>query len=356
MAEEDDASKTEDPSDKKLADAKKKGQVVQSQEIKSWAILMGGLGLLIIVGPFIARDLRGVIRPFIEMPDSISPDFEHLRFVLSNLLTDVGWIMAPVLACLFLIAIAANVGQFGLFLATEKIKPDWSKLSLLKGVKRLVSFKAIMEFLKGILKLIAVGVISMFLAIPLLQDIEVIPQMDIIYSIDRIYVVAITLFAGTVAAMTVIAFADYVFQRHSFMKDMRMSKQEVKDEYKQQEGDPQIKARIRKLRMERAQQRMMAAVPDADVVVTNPTHYSVALTYKMDEMAAPKLVAKGVDHMAFRIREIAEANDVPLVENPPLARALYAGVELDEEIPAEHFQAVAEVIGFVMRKRGLLSS
>jgi flagellar biosynthetic protein FlhB len=176
------------------------------------------------------------------------------------------------------------------------------------------------------------------------------------HSIDRIYVVAITLFAGTVAAMTVIAFADYVFQRHTFMKDMRMSKQEVKDEYKQQEGDPQIKARIRKLRMERAQQRMMAAVPDADVVVTNPTHYSVALTYKMDEMAAPKLVAKGVDYLAFRIREIAEANDVPLVENPPLARALYAGVELDEEIPAEHFQAVAEVIGFVMRKRGLLSS
>jgi len=356
MAEEDDASKTEDPSDKKLADAKQKGQVVQSQEIKSWAILMGGLGLLIIAGPFVARNLRGAIRPFIEMPDSISADFEHLRFVLGNLLVDVGWILAPVLAVLFITAIAANVGQFGLILATEKVKPDWSKVSLLKGVKRLVSFKAIMEFLKGILKLIAVGVISLFLAIPLLQDIELIPQKDIIYSLDRIYLVAITLFAGTVAAMTVIAFADYVFQRHTFMKDMRMSKQEVKDEYKQQEGDPQIKARIRKLRQERAQQRMMAAVPDADVVVTNPTHYSVALSYKMDEMAAPKLVAKGVDHLAFRIREIAEAHDVPLVENPPLARALYAGVELDEEIPAEHFQAVAEVIGFVMRKRGLLSS
>ena len=133
---------------------------------------------------------------------------------------------------------------------------------------------------------------------------------------------------------------------------MMMTRQEVKDEQKQADGDPIIKARIRKIRSEKAQQRMMAAVPEADVVVTNPTHYSIALTYKMEEMAAPRLVAKGVDHLAFRIRDIANANDIPIVENPPLARALYAGVELNEEIPPQHFKAVAEVIGYVMRLRG----
>jgi len=196
--------------------------------------------------------------------------------------------------------------------------------------------------------------VSFSMALPVLKDISLIPLIDLSLSLERIHTIAILLAVGTVGVMTLIAAADFAFQKHTFTKQMRMSKQELKDEYKQAEGDPQIKARIRKVRMERAQQRMMAQVPDADVVVTNPTHYSVALLYKMDEMPAPKVVAKGVDHLAMRIREVAQAHDVPLVENPPLARALYASVELDEEIPPEHFKAVAEVIGFVMRKRGEL--
>jgi flagellar biosynthetic protein FlhB len=176
--------------------------------------------------------------------------------------------------------------------------------------------------------------------------------MELGNSLDRIIIVSTALAAGTIGVMTLVAVMDFAFQKQQFTKKMRMSKQEVKDEHKQSEGDPHVKARIRKIRTERAQQRMMAAVPDADVVITNPTHYSIALEYKMDDMAAPKLVAKGVDHLAMRIREVAEAHNIPLVENPPLARALYAGVEINEEIPAEHFKAVAEVIGFIMRKRG----
>jgi len=213
-----------------------------------------------------------------------------------------------------------------------------------------------MEFLKGILKLLAVGFVSFSMALPMLQDITLIPSMSLDLSLERINDIALLLMVGTVAVMTVIAFLDFTFQKYTHSKDMRMSKQEVKDENKQSEGDPMIKARIRKVRMERAQQRMMAAVPDADVIITNPTHYSIALEYKMDEMRAPKLVAKGVDHLAMRIREVAKAHDIPLVENAPLARALYASVELDEEIPAEHFKAVAEVIGFIMRQRGDLGS
>ena len=165
---------------------------------------------------------------------------------------------------------------------------------------------------------------------------------------------AIVLIFATVAVMTAIAALDYLYQRHAFIKQMKMTKQEVKDEHKQSEGDPIIKSRIRRLRLERARQRMMAAVPRADVVITNPTHYAVALEYKMEEMPSPKLIAKGIDELAQRIREVAEENDIPVVENPPLARALYSAVDLDEEIPPEHYKAVAEVIGYVMRLKGKL--
>jgi flagellar biosynthetic protein FlhB len=166
----------------------------------------------------------------------------------------------------------------------------------------------------------------------------------------------VQLVVGTVAVMTVIALLDFAYQKYTFMKEQKMTKQKVKDEHKhkQSEGDPQVKARIRQLRAQRARQRMMAEVPDADVVVTNPSHYAVALKYNMEEMPAPKLVAKGMDFVAFRIREVAEENDIPIIENPPLARALYASVELDEEIPPEHYKAVGEVIGYVMRLRGEL--
>ncbi|MBI2978029.1 MAG: flagellar biosynthesis protein FlhB [Rhodospirillales bacterium] len=353
MAEEDDdAQKTEDPSDRKLSRAKEKGQVAQSQEIKHWAILLGGTVGLVALGPFMSNGIQRAIMPFLERPDAVPGDFEHLLAVMTDLSVDIGLILAPLLGLLLVLSIVSNVAQFGLIFAPEKVNLDLSKLSLISGIKRMVSSRAIMEFIKGILKLVAVGVVSFSLAIPLLTDITLIPFMEIRQSLDRIEVITLMLALGTVGVMTVVAAMDFLFQRYTFRKQMRMTKQEVKDEYKQAEGDPHVKARIRKLRMARAQQRMMAAVPKADVVVTNPTHYSVALEYKMDKMPAPKVVAKGIDHLALRIRLVAQEHDIPLVENPPLARALYASVELDEEIPPEHFKAVAEVIGFVMRQRG----
>jgi flagellar biosynthetic protein FlhB len=170
----------------------------------------------------------------------------------------------------------------------------------------------------------------------------------------QVYAIKVT--AAVLAVMTVIAALDFMYQRYKHHEEMKMSKQEVKDEFKQSEGDPQVKQRLRQLRMEKSRKRMMAAVPEADVVVTNPTHFAVALAYTHGEMAAPTVVAKGVDEVARRIREVAEANDVPLVSNPPLARALHATVELDEEIPAEHYKAVAEIIGYVMRLKGRMPS
>ena len=352
MSDQDDASKTEDPSGKKLAEARKKGQTATSQEIKNWFMLLGGAFGLSLMAPTIMLEVRTAVTPFIEAPHAIPMDFEHLRMTVAGKFTDVAMILAPLIGTLVFLAIAANLLQTGPMYAPKKIHPDLSKLSLIKGIKKKFSMQSIAEFLKGILKISIVSIVAFGLTVPLLQDLTLIPSMELGQALDRLHAIAVRLLAGTVAVMTVIALLDFAWQKYSFTKSMKMTKQEVKDEHKQSEGDPQVKARIRRLRQERAQRRMMAMVPDADVVVTNPTHYAVALEYKMDRMPAPKLVAKGVDHIAKRIREIAEENDVAVVENPPLARALFAAVELDEEIPPEHYKAVAEVIGYVMRLRG----
>lgn len=352
MAEEDDSQKTEDPTDKKLSKARKKGQVAMSPEINSWAILIGvGMGLSL-VAPGIVSGIKKTGRTFIEFPHMLSVDSAGLLALFKSILIDVGWILAPLAGILVIAALAAGLGQAGLMMATEKLKPELSKISFKKGMKKIFSSRSVVEFVKGMIKLSIVSVVAFGMALPLLEDITLIPFMSVADTLSRIQAIAIQLTVGTLAVMTVIAIFDYAYQKQQNLKQMRMSKQEIKDEHKQSDGDPQIKARIRKIRNERAQKRMMAAVPEADVVITNPTHYSIALKYDMDAMQAPKVVAKGVDSLAFRIREVAKEHDIPLIENPPLARILYAAVEVDEEIPAEHYAAVAEIIGFIMRRRG----
>lgn len=352
--QQDDAAKTEEPTPKRLQTAREKGQVTVSQEVKSWAMLLGAAFGLAVLAPGIMHGVTATAYKFVESPHAFSIDVENMQEALSGLLLDIGWAVAPIVGLMVVLAIAANVGQVGFLWAPTKIAPKLEKISLIKGIQRLFSMRTVVEFLKGVAKLVAVAAVAFGLVVSAMNDIELIPSFALGQILDRVQLVAILLTVGTVAVMTVIAVLDYAFQRHSFIKQMRMTKQEVRDEHKQAEGDPQIKARIRRLRMERAQKRMMAAVPEADVVITNPTHFAVALTYEMEAMSAPKLVAKGADVLAQRIREVAEENEVPLVENPPLARALYASVELDQEIPPEHYQAVAQVIGYVMRLKGEL--
>lgn len=353
MAEEDDdAQKTEEPTPRKLSQAKEKGDTASSQEIKTWGILVTATLIIALMAPGISADLRDVTLVFIEQPHAIPTDFEHLRLTLADLMVNLAWILSPLMAALMVVAVFMSVAQSGLIWAPSKLKPELSKISILKGFKRLASMRAMVEFAKGILKLVLVSIVAFGISIPLLDDIVLIPSIDFVLSLERIHELIIYLAVGTIIVLTVIAVFDYVFQKYSFTQKMKMTRQEVRDEHKQSEGDPQIKARIRQLRMERARQRMMSAVPEADVVVTNPTHYAVALKYKMEDMQAPRLVAKGVDNVAFRIRDVAEKHDIPIVENAPLARTLYAAVELDEEIPTEHYQAVAEVIGYIMRLRG----
>ena len=352
MAEDQDASKTEEPTPKRLEQAREKGQVAVSQEAKSWAILAGGALALVFMAPGISRDISMDLLRFFESPHDMSLHTEDMQDALAALALDIGWTIAPVIGLLVVLAIAAGVLQVGLIWAPTKIKPDPQKISLRKGLGRLFSLQSLMEFVKGLLKLSAVGAVALGLALPLLRDVELLPAIGVIGTLDRVHEIAVMMTIATVVVMTAVALLDFTYQKYSFLKQTRMTKQEVKDEHKQSEGDPQIKSRIRRLRMERAQKRMMAAVPKADVIITNPTHYSIALSYEMESMAAPKLVAKGVDAIARRIRDVALEHDIPLVENPPLARALYASVEIDQEIPPEHYQAVAQVIGYVMRVKG----
>jgi flagellar biosynthetic protein FlhB len=352
---EDQASKTEEPTGKRIQQARDKGQVAISQEIKSWFILLSAALLIVSIAPQLMRDLSFSLSKFILAPHAISMDSRHVRFFFADQLMDLAIILAPVFGVFMITAIIATALQVGLLWAPQKIKPELRKISILQGFKRVFGMRALIEFIKGIFKLSLVGLVAFALALPMMLDIELLPTLELVKTLDRMHMTVLLLMAGTIAVMTVIAALDFAYQKYSNHQQMKMTKQEVKDEYKQQEGDPQVKARIRQLRMERARQRMMAAVPNADVVITNPTHYAVALEYKMDSMPAPKLLAKGVDEVAYRIRDVAEKNDIPVVENPPLARALYAAVDLDEEIPEEHYMAVAEVIGYVMRLKGQIS-
>jgi flagellar biosynthetic protein FlhB len=213
---------------------------------------------------------------------------------------------------------------------------------------------SVIEMSKSVAKLVVVGFVCYLVLKPRIKDLDLLPSMELPAILAYLHQVLVHLMLAIALVMVVIAVADWFYQRFAYMKKLRMSKQEVKDENKQTEGDPAIKARLRGLRMARARNRMMAAIPKADVVVTNPTHYACALKYDGDTMNAPMLVAKGQNLIALRIREIAEENDVPIVENPPLARALYATVELDREILPDQYKAVAEVISYVMRLKGKL--
>ncbi|MGB0748232.1 MAG: flagellar biosynthesis protein FlhB [Magnetospiraceae bacterium] len=352
MSDEDDASKTEDPTSRKLGKARQQGQVAQSQEIKSWGLLLVGLLGLAFLAPFIGSHLTRSMSTFISEGHALSLDPGTMQLVARDVFIDLALALGPFMLLVIIAAVGAGIGQFGLLLSWEKLKPKFNRFNPIAGFKRMFSMRQLVEFFKGLAKLTIVTAVGLFVAVPLFNDVETLPGISMAILLDRLVLLGILLVAATVGVMTALAFLDLVYQRYAFKKQMRMTKHEVKDENKETEGDPQIKARLRRIRLERYRQRMMANVPTADVVVTNPTHYAVALTYKIEEMQAPRLVAKGIDHLAARIREIAQENEVPIVENPPLARALYATVELDQEIPYEHYQAVAEIIGYVMRLKG----
>jgi flagellar biosynthetic protein FlhB len=233
-------------------------------------------------------------------------------------------------------------------LSAEPITPRLSKISPIDGFRRLFSLEGVVNFLKGLVKIVVIGAIMFFVLWPEVDRLETMVTADVATILGIASDLTVKIFGAALVALALVAIADYVYQRNRWWQRQRMTVQETREEFKQMEGDPQVKARIRQVRMERSRKRMMAAVPDATVVITNPTHYAIALQYDRT-MPAPKCLAKGVDAVALRIRAVAEEHEVPIVENPPLARALFASVEVDQTIPAEHFKAVAHVIGYVFR-------
>ncbi|MHA6297774.1 flagellar biosynthesis protein FlhB [Devosia sp. CAU 1758] len=340
-------SKTEDPSQKKLEDAHKKGDVAKSQEVTTWFMLLGSAIVFTMVSPWASQQISSSLGLIIMNADQFDVEGAGFSSFFNGLaFTLIGVTLIP-LVVLLACGVLANLVQHRPVWSYDPITPKLSKLSPIAGAKRLFSTDALVNFGKGLIKIGVVGTIVVVVCWPERDRLDTMMTADPIMILLDFQEIGIKIFAAVLAVITAIAAADFFYVRHKWWKRQMMTVQETREEYKQMEGDPHVKGRIRQLRQERARGRMMAAVPDATVVITNPTHFAVALKYDKS-MAAPKCVAKGADAVALRIRELAKDNDVPIVENPPLARALFASVEIDETIPTDHFKAVAEVIGFVM--------
>jgi flagellar biosynthetic protein FlhB len=350
--DQDPAQKTEEPTQKRIEESHRKGQVATSREVNHWFIILAATLLVIMLFPAMLGDIKVTLVKFIASPHDMVVDAGAVHAIVAALLTDIGSTLIVPAIILMALALFGGLIQNGPIFAPDLIKPKLEKISFAKGVKRMFSGRSLMEFTKGILKLAIVATVATMVVMPEFDRLTQIPGYHITQLMAFLWELAGRVLIAVLSVMTVIAGMDMLYQKFEHGKKQRMSRQEVRDELKQTEGDPMIRARLRQIRTERARQRMMSAVPDASVVITNPTHYAVALKYEQDDMEAPVLVAKGVDKMAERIRDVAEENEVPIVENPPLARALYAGVKIDQEIPPEHYRVVAEIIGYVMRLKG----
>lgn len=352
---EDKSQKTEDPTQHRLSEAEKKGQIPNSREVNNFFVMLALALMIAWAFPAMMEGAKESLAPYIVNSHDIIISSGSLRDLLIDTLMDMGILLLAPLSLVVLLVLGAAFMQSKFLFAVERIKPKMEKISVIKGAKRMFSMRSVVEFLKGVVKLAIISGVSMMAIYSDLPRMEMLPSYELMEIMQFLAGLAMKVMVGVCCVMFLVAIADFVYQRFEFMKSMRMSKQEIKDEHKQQEGDPHIKGKLRQLRMERARQRMMAAVPDASVVITNPTHYAVALQYETGLMRAPVLLAKGVDEVAFRIRDLAKQHDIPIVENPPLARALHASVDLNEEIPYEHYKAVAEVISYVYRLKGKLS-
>ncbi|MDO9296813.1 flagellar biosynthesis protein FlhB [Bradyrhizobium sp.] len=353
MSDENDSSdKTEDPSQKRLDDAHEKGDVAKSQEVNTWFVLAGATLVLSSFHGSIGGGIMAPLRNLVANSWMIRTDGAGLMALTQSL----GYSMMAALGVPFLMfaiaAIAGNMIQHRLVWSAESIKPKFNKVSPGAGFKRIFGKQGLANFVKGLFKVIALGAVMTAVLWPERYRLESMVRFDVSSIMVVTTSLTLQLMGAVVAMLAVVAIGDFFFQYRTWFERQKMSLQDMKMEYKQSEGDPHIKGKLRQLRQQRSKKRMMAAVPQASVIITNPTHFAVALRYERG-MPAPICVAKGIDSLALKIREIAGKHDIPIVENVPLARALHATVDVDDEIPVEHYHAVAEIIGYVMGlKRG----
>ena len=348
MAEEQDNSqKTEDPTQKRLEEARKKGDVAKSQDVPIWFVLLAIAGIMSAAVPLSTM----IAAPLVKLLDH--PHAFHLadggaqKLMYSLLMA----LFVPLTVIFSVISVAAALGHFiqhRPLWTMEKVKPDLSKLSPGKGLGRMFGAQGWVNLLKSAMKMAAIGAAMVYAVAPEMTAITESGALEAGGLLAMTQSIAGRLLLAAVVVVGLIAAIDFLWQRWSFMQRMKMSRRDVREETKQSEGDPHIKAKLRQIRMERSRKRMLANVAKATVVINNPTHYSVALRYLPETDAAPMCMAKGVDEVALRIREKAKEHNIPMVENVALARALFASAEIDQPVPREHFEAVAKVIGFVM--------
>lgn len=348
--DQDDSQRTEDPTPKKLDEARKRGQVPMSKEVNTWIMLLIGTIVIVAFAPAMMMRVSQLMEVLMEQSWQLV-GVPGITKVLSRLALDVLIIVGIPFLIFFIAAIVGPFAQVGPLLSTESISPKLDKVSPIAGFKRIFSMKSLFEFVKGILKIVLLSYVCWVVLTPYYDGIEHTIDLPIGAMMQEMMAMFIKLMTAILTALLVLAGIDIVFQRWTHMQQMRMSRQEIKDEYKQTEGDPHVRSKLRQLRMERARNRMMQNVPSSTVVVTNPTHFAVALKYEPETMDAPVCVAKGMDLIALKIREVATENGVIIVENPPLARTLHKALEIDDAIPPEHYKAVAEVISYVFRMK-----
>ena len=352
MADErDETERSEDPTQKKLDDALERGDVAKSQEVNTWFVLAAATLILLSFSGSMSAGITKILGGLIGQAHNIPVDGRGLLHTMQSLGLQTIAVIAVPFVLLVLAAIAGNMIQHRLVWSAEQLKPKLSKISPGAGFKRLFSKIAVANFVKGLIKLGLIGAVMTGLLWPKRDQLDVMVTMDPAAILALTRTLSLEMLGMVVAILAIVAAADYFFQYRQWFERQKMSVRELKEEFKQTEGDPAIKAKIRQLRQTRMRKRMMAAVPKASVIITNPTHYAIALQYERG-MNAPVCLAKGIDTIALKIREVAAEHRIPVVENPPLARALHATVEIDEEVPPEHYKAVAEVIGYVMRLRG----
>ena len=355
MADErDDNDRTQDPTPKRLDEAIRRGDVVKSVEVNTWFLIAGGTLMIMLFAAPMASSLQATFRALLARSYEIPTDGPALVALAKTIAANVIAAFGIPLVLLTLAAFAGNFIQHGLVFSAEPIKPQLARISPAAGAARLFSRQALANFAKGLVKLGLIGTVIGAMMWPQRDLLRGLIAADPIAILPLTQSLTLRMIGAVVAVLAVVATADYLFQYQQWYERQKMSLREIKEEFRQTEGDPAVKGKLRQLRNTRMRKRMMAAVPKASVVITNPTHFAVALRYERG-MNAPVCVAKGVDLIARKIREIAQAHDIPVVENPPLARALHGTVEIDQEIPPEHYRAVAEIIGYIIRLRRLVA-
>jgi flagellar biosynthetic protein FlhB len=348
MAEEQDNSqKTEDPTQRRLEEARKKGDVAKSLDVPVWFLILATAAIMAASGP-LGGMIADPLYRILDHPHAFRLQDGGAQQLMFSLLVSLALPLGVIFGAIAAASVIGHIIQHRPLWTAEKMKPELSKLSPLSGFRRMFGSQAWFNLFKSILKLAAVSAAMIYAVWPEAGAISESSRLEAAGLLAMTQAIAGRLLIAAIVVIGVIAAIDYVWQRWTFMQRMRMSRRDVREELKQQEGDPHIRARLRQIRLERSRKRMMQNVQKSTVVITNPTHYSVALRYDPEKDAAPVCMAKGVDEVALRIREKAREHNIPIVENVPLARALFASVEVEESIPREHFEAVAKVIGFVM--------